>query len=260
MSQPQESLPVRSILGVNVVASSYGETVRRSVEWAAAGESRALFFANVHMVMEAFDDRAFREHLNRVDMVNPDGMPLVWALRALGVSSAERVYGPDATVAMLAIAEDAGIAVGFYGGRAEVLEALIHTVQRDYPRLKIVFRESPPFRRLTAEEDAAVVDRMRDSGVRLLFVGLGCPKQEKWIIGHVGRVPAVMFGVGAAFDFLAGTKAQAPRWMMRAGLEWAFRLMTEPRRLAGRYLRHNPRFVVLFLRQLFAERWSEARG
>jgi N-acetylglucosaminyldiphosphoundecaprenol N-acetyl-beta-D-mannosaminyltransferase len=112
--------------------------------------------------------------------------------------------------------------------------------------------ESPPFRPLTPEEDLAVVDRIASSGALLLFVGLGCPKQENWITEHVGRVHAVMLGVGAAFDFIAGGKRRAPRWMQRSGLEWAFRLASEPRRLAKRYLKHNPRFVLRFFRQLLA--------
>jgi N-acetylglucosaminyldiphosphoundecaprenol N-acetyl-beta-D-mannosaminyltransferase len=122
-----------------------------------------------------------------------------------------------------------------------------------YPDLGIVFHESPPFRVLTPEEDRAVVDRIAASGARLLFVGLGCPKQENWIMEHMGRVPAVMFAVGAAFDFIAGSKPRAPRWMQRSGLEWTFRFATEPRRLAMRYLKHNPRFIIKFLRQLLAE-------
>lgn len=132
-------------------------------------------------------------------------------------------------------------------------------VRLRYPNLHIGFLEGdstyvggPPYRTLTPEEDAALVDRIASSGVRLLFVGLGCPKQENWIMEHVGRISAVMLGVGAVFNYLAGNKVMAPRWMMRSGLEWAFRLATEPRRLAKRYLKHNPRFVILFLRQLLA--------
>jgi N-acetylglucosaminyldiphosphoundecaprenol N-acetyl-beta-D-mannosaminyltransferase len=109
---------------------------------------------------------------------------------------------------------------------------------------------SPPFRALDEAEDKEITEHIANSGARILFVGLGCPKQERWIMAHRGHIPAVMFGVGAAFDFLAGSKAQAPRWMMRNGLEWAFRLATEPRRLAGRYLKHNPRFIILSLHQL----------
>ena len=246
--------PTRSILGLNIATSSYEETVQKSIEWARNRESRALFFANVHVVMEAFDNARFRESINRADMINPDGMPLVWALRALGEPLASRVYGPDAMVAMLRSAASSRIPVGFYGGSESALDLLLSTVRERFPDLEITFSMSPPFRPLTPEEDAGIVDAIADSGARILFVGLGCPKQEAWIMDHVGRVPAVMFGVGAAFDFLAGSKPQAPRWMMRSGLEWIFRFMHEPRRLAGRYLKHNPRFVALFLQQLAGSR------
>jgi N-acetylglucosaminyldiphosphoundecaprenol N-acetyl-beta-D-mannosaminyltransferase len=252
-AQPEKVSSRRSILGVNIAVSSYDETVRNCLLWGRARRSRALFFANVHVIMEAFDDPSFRRRLNKADMVNPDGMPLVWALRALGEGDAERVYGPDATVAVLAAAEKAGLSVGFYGGSQKALVSLIDVARRRQPNLRIVFSESPPFRVLTPEEDIAVVDRIVSSGSQLLFVGLGCPKQEVWITDHLGKVPAVMLGVGAAFDFLAGTQPQAPRWMMRNGLEWVFRLACEPQRLAKRYFKHNPRFIGLILMQVLAE-------
>jgi N-acetylglucosaminyldiphosphoundecaprenol N-acetyl-beta-D-mannosaminyltransferase len=244
---------VRSILGVNVNVSSYEEIVRRSLAWAEQRQSRALFFVNVHVIMEALDDPDFRAYLNQADMVNPDGMPLVWALRALGEHEASRVYGPDATTVMLRAAEAAGTPVGFYGGSQSALRKLVDCVRQQHPKLRIAFVESPPFRTLTEEEDRAAVERIAASGTQLLFVGLGCPKQERWIMEHLGKVPAVMFGVGAAFDFLSGSKAQAPRWMMRCGLEWAFRFAHEPRRLAKRYIKHNPRFIALFLRQWLSQ-------
>jgi N-acetylglucosaminyldiphosphoundecaprenol N-acetyl-beta-D-mannosaminyltransferase len=248
--QLQQLLPIRSVLGVNVSASSYTDIVQKSMCWAEERQSRALFFANVHMIMEAYDNPCYRRALNCADVVNPDGMPLVWALRALGVGGAQRVYGPDATEALLREAQKADVSVGFYGGSPSVLDALVSTVHLRYPKLRIVFVESPPFRALAPAEDASIVERMIASEVRLLFVGLGCPKQEMWVMDHLGRVPAVMLGVGAAFDFLAGSTPQAPRWMMRSGLEWAFRLICEPRRLVRRYLKHNPRFVAYFLHQL----------
>lgn len=242
----------RSILGVNVAVSSYDEVVQRSLLWAGEQQSRAQLFANVHVVMEAVDDPAFHRQLNAACVVNPDGVPLVWALRALGARNAQRVCGPDATVLLLAAAEQAGVPVGFYGGSAAVLDQLIGVVRLRHPNLDIAFVESPPFRALTPDEDAAIVDRIAASGARLLFVGLGCPKQEKWIIEHLGRVPAVMFAVGAAFDFIAGNKGRGPKWMSRIGLEWVYRFVSEPRRLAMRYLKHNPRFVFKFLGQLLA--------
>jgi len=244
----------RPILGVPVAISSYDEVVQKCLLWAAERQSRALVFANVHVVMEGVDDPAFFRCLQAADMVLPDGMPLVWALHALGESRAQRVYGPDTTVAMLAAAEKAGTPVGFYGASQAVLDSLVRVVRLRHPHLPVAYAESPPFRALTPEEDLAAVARIASSGARLLFVGLGCPKQERWVVEHLGKVPAVMFAVGAAFDFLAGSKPQAPRWMMRSGLEWVFRFATEPRRLAMRYLKHNPRFILKFLRQLLAGR------
>ncbi|MGD0547257.1 MAG: WecB/TagA/CpsF family glycosyltransferase, partial [Terracidiphilus sp.] len=223
-----------------------------SLLWARERRSRALFFANVHVIMEAVDDPAFLRQLNAADVINPDGVPLVWALRVLGARGARRVCGPDATLALLAAAEEAGVPVGFYGGSPEVLNELIGTVRLRRPKLQITYMESPPFRALTPDEDSATVERIAASGARLLFVGLGCPKQERWIMDHVGRVPAVMFAVGAAFDFIAGSKSRGPRWMHHYGLEWAYRLASEPRRLAVRYLKHNPRFVGKFLCQLLS--------
>ena len=249
-AQILEPSATQSILGVRVAASSYDETVRNCLAWGEKRQSRALVFASVHVIMEASDDPRFRDRLNLADMVNPDGVPLVWTLWALGESNAQRVYGPDATVTLLAAAEKASLSVGFYGGTPKVLDTLVRVVSRRHPHLKIAYMESPPFRPLNAEEDEAVVSRIASSGVQLLFVGLGCPKQEIWVTDHLGKVPAVMLAVGAAFDFIAGTKPQAPRWMMRSGLEWVFRFATEPRRLARRYLKHNPRFVGLVLLQL----------
>ena len=242
------------ILGVNVTASSYQAVADRSLAWIKQGESKAVCFATVHMLMEAYDDPKFHTLLNQMDIVNPDGMPLVWSLRALGERDANRVYGPDATVFLLQVAQDEDIPVAFYGGSEQTLEVLVAEVRRRYPRLKIVYTLSPPFRALTAAEDEEITAQINSSGARMVFVGLGCPKQERWVMEHRGRIPAVLFAVGAAFDFFAGTKAQAPRWMMRNGLEWLFRLVTEPRRLAVRYMKHNPRFVVLILMQLMKRR------
>lgn len=244
------------ILGVNVVPTSYAEVVAKSVEWAKTRQSRTLVFANVHVIMEALDDPKLRESLNAADLVNPDGVPLVWALKLLGNKKASRVYGPDCTLAMLEAAASNGISVGFYGGSPEALEKLSAVVREQFPEIKIAVSISPPFRAVTAEEDADFIQQITDSGAGILFIGLGCPKQELWMMEHAGRIPAVMFAVGAAFDFIAGTKQQAPRWMMRSGTEWLFRLATEPRRLYRRYAKQNPRFVWYFGRQLASRRES----
>jgi N-acetylglucosaminyldiphosphoundecaprenol N-acetyl-beta-D-mannosaminyltransferase len=246
----QNDIATRAILGVNLGISNYDQAVQRSLAWAELRQSRALYFAAVHMVMEAVGDPAFLPRLNSAGTVLPDGLPLVWALRALGENSAHRVCGSDFTAIMLEAAEKAGISVGFYGGSQATIDALVAAVRKRHPSLNIAYCESPPFRALRPEEDEAIVERIAASEARLLFVGLGCPKQEHWIVEHLGRVHAVMFAVGAAFDFIAGNKRRAPLWMRSVGLEWAFRFATEPRRLAMRYLKHNPRFVLLFIRQL----------
>lgn len=237
----------RHVLGMRVHATSYAETAEAVLEMASSREGGMVCVATVHMVMEAFDDPEFRRLVNSAERVTPDGMPLVWALRALGVPNASRVYGPSLTPEICARAERRGVAVGFYGGRREVIEELRTRLLARFPRLQVPFVYSPPYRPLTSQEDREVVDAIEMSGVRILFVGLGCPKQERWMAGHRSTLSCAMVGVGAAFDFLAGTKAQAPRWMQGAGLEWLFRLAHEPRRLWRRYLVGNGRFLYHFL-------------
>jgi N-acetylglucosaminyldiphosphoundecaprenol N-acetyl-beta-D-mannosaminyltransferase len=239
-----------SILGMRVDPTSYRAASEQVCAWAASGESRYVCVATVNNVMEAWDAPGFQDVMNGADLVTPDGMPLVWGLRRLGHPDASRVYGPDLTPIVLALAEARGIPVGFYGASQAVLDRLREVIGQQFPALRLAYMYSPPFRPLTAEEDAEVVDAISRSGARILFIGLNTPKQDFWMAQHRGRVPAVMMGVGAAFDFLAGTKVQAPRWVMRIGMEWFFRLVTEPRRLWKRYLKHNPRFVVLFAAQL----------
>jgi N-acetylglucosaminyldiphosphoundecaprenol N-acetyl-beta-D-mannosaminyltransferase len=243
---------------MRVDPTSYADTIARVVQWVREGAAAYVCVSTVHMVMEAYDDAAYQRAVNRANLVTPDGVPLVWSLRLLGHRGASRVYGPDLTPMLLAEAARLGIAVGFYGGAPEVLDALVRKVAVDYPGLKVAYAKSPPFRELTSDEDEAITQEIGDSGAKILFVGLGCPKQERWMAEHCHRLTPVMLGVGAAFDFLTGNKPQAPRWMMRAGLEWLFRLATEPRRLWLRYLKHNPRYVFLFALQLAG--WNRPQG
>ena len=253
--QPQVAPPPhRLVLGLRVDATSYEDSARRVLDWSNEERGRYVCAANVHTTMLGWDDPDFQRVVNEADLVTPDGMPLVWALRRLGVDGATRVYGPTLTLHVCELAANEGVPVGFYGGSPEALERLVANLQARYTALRVAFAESPPFRALTPEEDEAALGRMRASGARILFVGLGCPKQERWMADHRDRVPLVQLGVGAAFDFHAGMVRQAPQALQNAGLEWAFRLAMEPRRLAGRYLRHNPRFVWHFGRQLLRER------
>lgn len=240
----------RYILGMRVDATSYAGAAAQVVEWSQEAVGRYVCVANVHMTMEAFDDRSFQQLVNDAALITPDGMPLVWTLRALGLKGQTRVYGPTLVLHVCEQAAQAGVPVGLYGGTDASLKSMQQFLAARYPALKVAYAYAPPFRALSPEEDAHVVADIRASGARLLFVGLGCPKQERWMAAHRERLPLVQLGVGAAFDFHSGRVRQAPGWLQRMGLEWLFRLLIEPRRLWRRYLLHNPRFVVLTLLQL----------
>jgi N-acetylglucosaminyldiphosphoundecaprenol N-acetyl-beta-D-mannosaminyltransferase len=246
---------------MRVDATSYGDASRRVARWAREGRSAYVCVATVHMVMEAFDSSAFLRTVNGADLVTPDGRPLVWALRSLGVKDATQVRGTDLTTHVVERAAREGLPIGLYGGTPDLLERFVGILERRYPGVRVVCRIAPPFRPLTPEEDEAVIEEILSSGARILFVGIGCPKQERWMEAHKERIPAVMLGVGAAFDFHTGRVRQAPGWMQVAGLEWLFRLLMDPRRLWKRYVRHNPRFVALFLLQLLdLPRFGSKRG
>lgn len=240
----------RHIIGMRVDVTSYDDVVWRVAAWAKSGESRSVCIANTHSAVESGDSEAFRHAVNTADLVTPDGMPLVWSLRRMGAPGASRVYGPDLMLHVCAAAEREGIPVGLYGGRPERMGALIAELEHRFPKLPIVYQHSPPFRPLTEKEKGEVIDGVSASGARILFVGLGCPKQEIWMADHRGKIPAVMLGVGAAFDFHAGHVLQAPAFVQAAGLEWAFRLAMEPRRLWRRYTRVVPTFSWRLARQL----------
>ena len=234
-----------SVLDININETSYADVTKQIQFWAQDGESRAVYATSVHGVMEAHDAAEFREVLHRANLITPDGMPLVWMLRLKGVRSQQRIYGPTLMLKILEMAAREKIPVGFYGGEPGTLEQLVARIKTACPSLQVSYAHSPPFRPLDDEETKEIRQRIISSGTRILFVGLGCPRQEKWIDAQHGYIPAVMIGVGAAFDFHAGVKSQAPVWMQMIGLEWLFRLLTEPRRLWKRYLKHIPRFIIL---------------
>jgi len=251
----------RRVLGMRV--DSVEATVARDtvLGWATgvAAEAgvggRMICAANVHMTMEAWDDPSFRALVNDADLVVADGAPMVWALRLLGLPQQRRVrVSPDLLLELFAACETRGVRLGLYGGSRETLEVFGAFLRRGYPRLEVACAISPPFRPLTAEEDARDTTAIRDAGVQLLLVGIGCPKQERWMAAHRDCLPCTMFGVGAAFDLLGGRTKNAPAWTRDIGLEWTYRLLLEPRRLWRRYLYHNPRFVVLFGRQVIRDR------
>ncbi|MEW6447676.1 MAG: WecB/TagA/CpsF family glycosyltransferase [Bacillota bacterium] len=242
--------PHGRVLGVRVDATSFADAVSRIGGWANGFESRYVVVANVHVAMMAHDDPAYREIVNNADLVTPDGMPLVWALRVLGFKQQERVHGARLVLDLCNWAAANEAPVFFYGSTPETLAALRRNLLARFPNLRIAGMYSPPFRPLSPAEDEADVKRINASGAHIVFVGLGAPKQERWMAAHRGRVNAVMLGVGAAFDILAGRIKQAPAWMQRSGLEWLYRLLKEPRRLWWRYLYYNPRYLALLSLQL----------
>lgn len=247
---PSSELQSRNIVAIRVDATSYADATNRIIARAEAGESAYVCVANVHMTMEAHDDTSFQHVVNNADLVVPDGMPLVWALRRLGLKFASRVRGPDLVLHVAERAASKGLPVGIYGGSPRVAEEFSMVLRQRFPGLQIPIVISPPFRALSEAERLAMAEEIRNSGARIVFVGLGCPKQEKWMARNVDNIGAVLIGVGAAFDFHTGNLKEAPSWMQNSGLEWLFRLVQEPRRLWRRYAVHNPRFIWLFIRQL----------
>ncbi len=259
-SAERSQLESRHILGMRVDCAHYAGAVALIGKLSREARGASVCVATVHMVMEAYDDPEYRQMVNGADLVTSDGVPLVWCLKLLGLGHAQRVYGPTLTPLLCAEAEANQIQVGFLGGTDETLDALEKQLLQDYPNLDIVFSHAPPFRPPTREEDEALVAQIEEAGVQLLFVGLGCPKQERWMAEHRDRLDCTSVGVGAAFDFIAGTKRQAPAWTQRAGLEWLFRLATEPRRLWRRYLYNNPRFLWAVAGQLCRRRLARRAG
>ena len=230
---------------------------RLLLHWAATLPVRGRYVCagNVHMVMEAYGDATFRESVNSADLVVPDGVPLVWALRLLGLPQRRRVrVSPDLLLELFAASELQGIRIGLYGGTEGALASFVAFLQAACPDLQLAYAWSPPFRPLSAEEDARCAKEIRNAGVQLLLVGLGCPKQERWMAAHADHLPCVMFGVGAAFDLFGGRTRNAPEWMRDRGLEWTYRLASEPRRLWRRHVLNDPRFLLLLALQVLRAR------
>lgn len=245
------ALKTVDIVGAPICNVSLEEAIETIERFVASRGHHYVCFNNVHTVITCRKDAEFRRATREADLALPDGVPLVWALNLMGYEQKTRVYGPDAMLVLCERSVRKGYSHFFYGGEEGVPDALAERLRARYPGLKVAGWYSPPFRPLTAQEDEEVVDAINRSKADFLWVGLGAPKQEKWMLKHLGqiRVP-VMLGVGAAFDFHSGRIKQAPGWMQKVGLEWFFRLCMEPRRLWKRYLYNNPAFLFLFARQL----------
>jgi N-acetylglucosaminyldiphosphoundecaprenol N-acetyl-beta-D-mannosaminyltransferase len=244
------SLPRINVLGVAINAIDLSQAVQQIESWIESGTRSYVNVCTVHTVMECRRDAGLRHRVNAGGLATPDGMPLVWLGRLHGHRTG-RVYGPDLMLELCRRGAEQGHRHYFYGSTPAVLEDLLANLSRRFPGLRVAGSHSPPRRPADAPEDAAVLERIDASGADVVWVGLGTPKQDHWIARHrpLLRAP-VLIAVGAAFDFHAGRKAQAPRWMQRAGLEWLFRLAHEPRRLARRYLLYNPWFLAAAALQL----------
>jgi N-acetylglucosaminyldiphosphoundecaprenol N-acetyl-beta-D-mannosaminyltransferase len=253
-SIPIEPPSTVDVVGVPLALVDYERTLGWIDAMVAQRQRGYVCVCNVHTVMASAEDRELRAALHASSLNVPDGQPLVWAINALGYPLRTRVYGPELMSRASARAATTGQRFYLYGGRNQgALVQLALNLRRWYPGIKIVGGYSPPHRPLTAEERDAIVDEINDSRPDVVWVGIGVPKQEKWMAQMRPLLECpVLVGVGAAFDFHAGLVPQAPAWMQASGLEWAYRLAREPRRLWRRYLRYNPRFLAAFARQLRA--------
>lgn len=244
-----------NVLGVGVCALTIARALETIDGWIASRQPHYVCVSGVHGVMESQRDEHLRRIHNAAGLVTPDGMPLVWMLRLHGFRHVERVYGPDLMLALCAHSVARGYRHYLYGAAEGVPERLAERLCQHFPGLHIAGCYSPPFRPLTDEEDAQLIETINHANPDIVWVGLSTPRQERWMAAHVGRLRApVLIGVGAAFDFHAGLKRQAPRWIQHSGFEWLFRLATEPRRLWRRYTINNPLFVLLVAQQLLGVR------
>ena len=240
---------------VNIVSSPvsalpFDRQIDMMINWAKQNVSRFVCVANVHMLMEAHWHSDFRGVLEKADLVTPDGMPLVWLLRILGFKNQDRVAGLDILLALCKRAEQEGEKVLFVGSTHAILHRIRCRLRKDFPKLKLVGTISPPFGDLSPKDDECLAEEINQSGVTIVFVAFGCPKQERWMAQHRDRINAVMVGLGAAFSVYAGFQHRAPRWIRDCGFEWLYRLIQEPGRLWKRYGTTIPPFLWLVTKQL----------
>lgn len=246
----QHEAPWENLLGVRISAVNPDHAVRIIRRLLRERNSTYLCVAAAHSLMDCRRDPELRRIFNEAALVAPDGMPLVWWLQLKGHGHVRRVYAPDLVEATIKGLVDRGTRHYFYGGAAGVAERMVEKLQRQHPRMVVAGFQAPPFSEPFPREDEASVARINATSPDIVWVGLGTGKQEPWIVEHMGKIQApLMIGVGAAFDFVSGAKPQAPRWMQQSGLEWVFRLLSEPMRLWPRYSEY-PLFVLLALSQL----------
>lgn len=243
-------LQKRNLFSINYAITDYEKASDVIIEKARQNESFGVTALAVHGLIESVWDNTLAKTVNKIDLIVPDGQPVRWALNSFyDVNLKDRVYGPFLTLHVLAKANKLGLKVYLYGSTERTLTKLKEYINTHYPNVEICGIHIDRFRDATPEEDEADIKKINDSGAHIVLVGRGCPRQERWVSTHLGKINAAMLAVGAAFDFYAGTVKQAPRWMQDNGLEWFFRLTQEPGRLWKRYLTTNSYFVYLFILQ-----------
>jgi N-acetylglucosaminyldiphosphoundecaprenol N-acetyl-beta-D-mannosaminyltransferase len=237
------------ILAIDVSQGKHAEFVKSILDLGRRKKSSYVCVANVHMLVEAHWSESFQRVVNQADIVTPDGMPLAKSFKTLYGIEQERVDGMSLLPLLLSKAVDENLGVYFYGSSTQIIEHTKVFINKEYPLLNVVGMYSPPFRYLTEAEENAVIDNIANSGSNIVFVALGCPKQEQWMAEMKGRIPAVMVGIGGALPVLIGTQKRAPQWMQKNSLEWLFRLLQEPRRLFKRYFITNTTFLYLLFKE-----------
>lgn len=245
-----------NILGMELSTITPEKAIETISRWALQRNRQYVCVSNVHQCMETFDDPSFRAQVNAAGLILSDSQILAWFQRLLGHSdNAQVIRGVELMDKLCETAHEHGFGISLYGGTDDSLSLLVSNLKMKYPNLRICCAISPPFRPLTIEESADYIDQINSSGTNLLFVGIGCPKQEKWMANNISRLNCTAIGVGAAFDFLAGVTKQSPAWVHPLGLEWLWRLNQEPKRLWRRYAKHNPRFLWHVFWQLLGKQY-----
>ncbi len=245
--QRDRLLPKVDLFGVGISVTDYNDATALIMEAAVSRRSFAVSALAVHGLMEAVADDEFRSQVNSIDLTTPDGQPVRWAMNALhDTALTDRVYGPDLTWHVLEAASERSVGVFLFGSTQEICDRFVAEIRRRFPASIIAGVQADRFRDATADEDAADIATINDSGAGVVLVGRGCPRQERWVADHRGKINAAMLAVGAAFDYGAGALDPPPAWMQKVGLQWAYRLGQEPGRLWRRYLVTNSQFLLQF--------------
>ncbi|MBW4430145.1 MAG: WecB/TagA/CpsF family glycosyltransferase [Nostoc desertorum CM1-VF14] len=242
-------IPIVNIIGSPLTALPLNDQIKTILEWASNYESKVVCVANVHMLVEAYLCSEFSLVLKHADLVTPDGMPLVWMMKLMGVNTQNRVAGMDILLSLFQLAPQRNVSVFFLGSQEVILQKIKVKLEQEFPHLKIAGMEPLPFPPLTPTKDEVIIQKINTSGAGVVIVSLGCPKQEYWMDQHKGKIKAVMIGLGGAFPVFVGIQKRAPFWMRNLGLEWFYRLIQEPQRLWRRYWNTIPLFLWLALRQ-----------